>query len=1138
MTETEASKPVVDVSNPAPESNAGVGVAVEGDGAAPSGFRLHAVEICNWGTFHGDQHFQIELGGRSACLTGLNGSGKSTVIDAILTLLVPDKFRHYNVAATGSGAKRERSIRTYILGAYGKEESPESSQGQTRFLRKPGTVSILLAVFRDASFQRAVTLAQLHWVSGSGDHHGRYLVKEGEARIPDLALAGLGVASYADHLRTLGWSYETTFDPYLGKFCGLLRIPTHQALKLFCRTVSVKDVPSVTEFIRSLMLEPFPVAKMLEDVETHFADLDHIHTQLEETKKEIRLLTPVKLHHGAYAAAAESARRLADLTRAARVVMARDAGAVIDQAIAGQEQTRGGHLATAERLRVDLEKIGGTILSTNIALSKNETFVALADLRKKESDLSSELGRARGTRSAYETWLCVLGREAKVVSPEEFARARAWALAESTEQDARQQRLLKDSGVKEAEARGVRQSATTLSEEIQSLDGRRDKIPSGHREMRRQICEQLQIGEAALPFAGELLDVPEQESSWRPSLEVLLHGFALSVLVPEEHYRRFSAYVDRSEFKRRLVYFQVPRGTGAGVSLDPSKAYGKIIIKPDAWCRGWLQARLFEDFPHHCAETMEDFWQVRRPALTRSRHIRGGARHIKETTQSARDFDLLGWSNEAKIAEMRVQLARLQAEARELDAQAQKLEAQAKALKGGVELLRKLTEVPEYRAIDVLGVEAELLAATQRREELEKNDGALQALTSALNEALLEQVNVGLQRDKVIEDAGELKKEIEQLGRRRAEFARVVNAAAADDFPWQEHEAEVAAYREQGQLTLRGLEQQVRAVGDKIESAFGEARRAAEAAEKQLLPAMQSFLDATKDKGYATDWSAVVGCAPALVAHLNRLVDEKFHDQEQEFNTMMRTVLLKELQVGDQGLKAKIRANQTRIDELNQTLRDLPYNEGTIVQIVSRPSKEHAVLAYRAKLEDCTRHVIAMTDVQLLERFNAVRALVTYIREHRGEAEKGANPNHWETYAIEETSPSDPSFQPKWHSDSDGNSGGQKAKLACTILAAAMAFQLNHTRNKHSNAFRLVMVDEIFAKSDDVNSAYALSIFEKFDFQLLLVTPRDGRLKLVQPYVGSFHLVQNPTTMASTITSVTRVELEKAAVDFDEDDNA
>jgi uncharacterized protein YPO0396 len=215
--------------------------------SAAAGYRLRRLEVRNWGTFTGDHHYLMDLGCASACLTGLNGSGKSTLVDALLTLLVPHEFRSYNVAATGTGAKRERSLRTYILGAYGKEESPESNRGQARFLRKPGVVSVLLAVFHDAVFDKSVTLLQLHWITASGDHAGRYLCREGAATIGGLGLAGMNVNSFKEHFERHNWTYETTFDPYEGHFMKALRIPSRQALKLFCRTVSVKDVPSVTE---------------------------------------------------------------------------------------------------------------------------------------------------------------------------------------------------------------------------------------------------------------------------------------------------------------------------------------------------------------------------------------------------------------------------------------------------------------------------------------------------------------------------------------------------------------------------------------------------------------------------------------------------------------------------------------------------------------------------------------------------------------------------------------------------------------------------------------------------------------------------------------------------------------------------
>ena len=54
------------------------------------------------------------------------------------------------------------------------------------------------------------------------------------------------------------------------------------------------------------------------------------------------------------------------------------------------------------------------------------------------------------------------------------------------------------------------------------------------------------------------------------------------------------------------------------------------------------------------------------------------------------------------------------------------------------------------------------------------------------------------------------------------------------------------------------------------------------------------------------------------------------------------------------------------------------------------------------------------------------------------------------------------------YSDSDGKSGGQKEKLAYTILAASLAY--NYKLNKKENqgsSFRLVVIDEAFLKSSD-----------------------------------------------------------------------
>ena len=51
-----------------------------------AGFRLQRLEVFNWGTFD-RRVWSLHLGGKNSLLTGDIGSGKSTLVDAVTTLL-------------------------------------------------------------------------------------------------------------------------------------------------------------------------------------------------------------------------------------------------------------------------------------------------------------------------------------------------------------------------------------------------------------------------------------------------------------------------------------------------------------------------------------------------------------------------------------------------------------------------------------------------------------------------------------------------------------------------------------------------------------------------------------------------------------------------------------------------------------------------------------------------------------------------------------------------------------------------------------------------------------------------------------------------------------------------------------------
>src|SRR3972149_763046 len=103
------------------------------------GFRLHKLEVYNWGTFDskdGNVHL-MRPEGYTTLLIGQNGSGKSTLVDALLTLLVRPVERNYNVAA--GGHKKDRDERSYIKGAYGRSSRDEDNRGEVQFLRSSGS---------------------------------------------------------------------------------------------------------------------------------------------------------------------------------------------------------------------------------------------------------------------------------------------------------------------------------------------------------------------------------------------------------------------------------------------------------------------------------------------------------------------------------------------------------------------------------------------------------------------------------------------------------------------------------------------------------------------------------------------------------------------------------------------------------------------------------------------------------------------------------------------------------------------------------------------------------------------------------------------------------------------------------------
>jgi uncharacterized protein YPO0396 len=106
------------------------------------------------------------------------------------------------------------------------------------------------------------------------------------------------------------------------------------------------------------------------------------------------------------------------------------------------------------------------------------------------------------------------------------------------------------------------------------------------------------------------------------------------------------------------------------------------------------------------------------------------------------------------------------------------------------------------------------------------------------------------------------------------------------------------------------------------------------------------------------------------------------------------------------------------------------------------------------------------------------------------------------------------------YSDSGGKSGGQKEKLAYTILAASLAYQFGLEWGAvRSRSFRFVVIDEAFGRGSDESAQYGLRLFAQLNLQLLIVTPLQ-KIHIIEPFVNSVGFVHNEDGRVSRLRNL------------------
>ena len=1080
-----------------------------------TGFRLHRMELYNWGTFHKNV-WKIDPSGNNSLLTGDIGSGKSTVVDALTTLLVPTQRITYNKAAGAQG--KERSLSSYVRGAYKSEKSELTQSSKAITLRDESYYTVLLAWFFNDDFKQGMTVAQVFWSKEGNNNPERfYLTAEKPLTIKThFSRFGTDINGLKKKLRKIDTvKISTTFREYSTQFRRYFGIQSEQALDLFYQTVSMKSVGNLTEFVRHHMLEKTDVETQLDELLRGFDNLNRLHEAVLKARQQIEELTPLCEGVDKYRELQQSIQALRDARSALSSWFARFEHELLLSHIDKLEKQ-------AQRMQHQLEKLLQSIqalrdkeddLRRNI---EDQGGRRLREIERESKQLSLDVARCKREYASYEKACKRLDLDA-ILDENRFYQNHHQAEKVEAQLKQQQQDYQLDYDKNVIEQNQKRNEHKSLSREIESLRQRKSNIPFKSLALRQAMLETLQLDEEDLPFIGELLQVDEKQAEWEGAIERVLHNFGLSLLVPERHYARVSQYVEQTHLKGRLVYFRVEDKVLARQQLEPNSLADKIRIKPDSEFYEWLEHNLAQRFNYHCSNTMEEF--RRYPyAITKNGQVKaGGQRHEKDDRYNIHDRSryILGWSNREKLAVLENQQKQLETQIQQIAQRIAQIDALQRQLQQKHVALRDLQRINQFAEVDWQSPSLLIEKLKQEKQEIESSSDVLQQLQKQLNQTIEERKQQELKERELLGEQGTLKNKIQN------DQLRLQNTQALmdelNDEAMQTHQSLLENWREKilGHLrfNLRNLDKSQREMREAMRNQIDNDSKRLNTLTQRIIQQMQDY-----KRNYPAETSEVdarIESGYEFQSMLDNLQQEDLPRHEATFKKMLNEQTIQGVVMFQSQLENERRAIEEKIDLINQSLQQIEYNRGTYIKLLANLAVDVDVRDFRSDLKQCLQNTLDSDDLYTETRFLQVKRIMERFRGREGQVEqdrkwmkKVTDVRNWYNFSASERWRENDE-EKEFYSDSAGKSGGQKEKLAYTILASALAYQFGlESNDSNSRSFRFVAIDEAFGKGSDESTRYALELFRKLNLQLLIVTPLQ-KIHVIEDYINAVHFVHN-----------------------------
>ncbi|MHA6800290.1 ATP-binding protein [Bounagaea algeriensis] len=1102
---------------------------IEGATEGTLQWKAETFQLVNWGGFEGRVRFDFHPG--STLLSGASGTGKSTLLDAYIALMMPSDTP-FNGASNDAIGGRARSAEQRNLLSYlrGQTDTTAGADGheKPKVLRgdRSTTWGAVGMTFVD-DHGRRFTALRVYYVPArtrrSSELTMRMATFDGVLDLADLA--GHADQAFAPKALKAAFPGLKTWDSYAA-FANILHTRLgigangdgSKALRLLVRIQSGHQIRTVDELYKEMVLErPVTFAAADRAIE-HFDDLEAAYVAMQTEQEKADLLAPITdLHHRLLTARAEvetigtfgltlhtdspiglwslrtesalltdavDANRNARATNADHLKQARDDETDLTRDLEAARKTH------RDSGGADLERLADEI--TTAQRRRDEKLDRRGNLAERTVVLEAPLDNREDyekLRSAAEAFLAGYGdADTKLSERRDELMQQQFPLLE------RQRRL---------------------TDERASFAGRAGRVPKVLDDMRRQVAAAAGMDPEELLFLAELIDVAPEHARWRTPIETVLGGSARLLLVPHEQLDEFSRRIDSLHLRGRLTFEGIPSAEHRETTGDPDTIAGKLLFKNHPFS-AWVVRHVTDPVRNAlCVETAEelagDGYRVTLAGQTR-RGTRGS--HGRNDNSN-----IIGFSNAEAIADIDRELAELKLELDTLDSQRMRVEQERTALGQTSRAYEEVRRVA-WDDIDVAGSEHRIRELEANRRAILNANDRLHALeeriTSLKNrlekaqehrftlqrrekELAAQHASLTERQDEVshelhrIQDEQTVVLDEEQIARLNKEFAAAVAPAdpsSLDQFPTN-----------LGRLHKR------------LTEAVTEAQHEVQRTEAELTRTFQNYQRLWEDPNLGTTAASY----PDYAQILDNIITTGLHERRDEWRRRLTQWSGQDLVPLSGAMDAAIEDIEDRLAPINDILTALPFGAGRDrLRIKLRRLTPDHVTQFRRELR-----VLSATATKGLEeshmqrRFAELQQFMAQLRRRndpRANAELTDRDRlldvrrHVEITA-ERYSPDGVLLSV--HSALGGKSGGESQELVAFIVGAALRFRLGDELRARPR-FAPVFLDEGFVKSDSEFAGRAVQAWKGLGFQLIVGAPLD-KVTALEPHMDQLLAITKDT---------------------------